>query len=97
MLVHRQKNNGKLTPKQNLCFSFLLKGWKDLLERHPCFSGLLRELVLVTGVVTPRVNDFEGCNSELSGSSQHRPGLQINIKARGGLHRAVQRNTVTSV
>lgn len=63
MLVHREKNHGKLKPKQNLCVFFFLRSWKDLLEILPCFSGLLCELVLVTGVVTPRVNDFEGCNS----------------------------------
>lgn len=34
----------------------------------PWFSGLLREQVLVTGVVALRVNELKGCNSESRGS-----------------------------
>lgn len=48
---------------KSVCF-FFLRSWKDLLEILPCFGGLLCELVLVTGVETPRVDDSENCNSE---------------------------------
>lgn len=81
----------KVENKAKSGFPVFLRSWKDLLEMLPWFSGLLCELVLVTGVVTLRVNEFKGCNSESRGSLQHGPGLQMNIKARGGLHGAVQK------
>lgn len=87
----------KVENKAKSVFPVFLRSWKDLLEMLPWFSGLLCELVLVTGVVTLRANEFKGCNSESRGSLQHGPGLQMNIKTRGGVCTGQCKKPMTNV